>query len=112
MALWFSGNAQSIGNKPLVSLNRLTAPGHATILANIEDRNPAYLVKCRIDAAMIWEADLSVALEPAASPALTSFRAGQELAHAPHKIQGIGAGFVPDILDLSLVDAIEQVSNE
>lgn len=254
MANWFSDNAHSIGNTPLVRLNRI-APGEATLLAKIEGRNPAYSVKCRIGAAMIWEAEkqgllgpgkeiieptsgntgialafvaaargipitltmpetmslerrklllaygaklvltegakgmkgavakaeeiaaadptryvllqqfknpanpaiheqttgpeiwrdtdgkvdilisgvgtggtitgvtrylkhtqqkniLSVAVEPAASPVLTQFRAGQELAPAPHKIQGIGAGFVPDILDLSLVDAIEQVSNE
>jgi cysteine synthase len=38
--------------------------------------------------------------------------AGQELKPAPHKIQGIGAGFVPDIVDFSVIDAIEQVSNE
>jgi cysteine synthase A len=54
----------------------------------------------------------SVAVEPAASPILTQKRAGQELKPAPHKIQGIGAGFVPDILDLSLIDDIETVSNE
>lgn len=54
----------------------------------------------------------SVAVEPSASPVLTQKRAGQELKPAPHKIQGIGAGFVPDTLDLSLVDEIEQVSNE
>ncbi len=54
----------------------------------------------------------SVAVEPTASPVLTQTRAGEELKPAPHKIQGIGAGFVPDVLDLSLVDAIEQVSNE
>lgn len=255
MAHWFSDNAQSIGNTPLVRLNRLAPPEHATILAKIEGRNPAYSVKCRIGAAMIWEAEkqgllgpgkeiieptsgntgialafvaaargipitltmpetmsverrklllaygaklvltegakgmkgavakaeeiaasdpsryvllqqfknpanpaiheqttgpeiwrdtdgkvdifvsgvgtggtitgvsryfkhtqhknvLSVAVEPASSPVLTQFRAGQELAPAPHKIQGIGAGFVPDILDLSLVDEIAQVSNE
>jgi cysteine synthase A len=54
----------------------------------------------------------SVAVEPSASPILTQKRAGQELKPGPHKIQGIGAGFVPGILDLSLVDDIEQVSNE
>nr|WP_329603151.1 cysteine synthase A [Undibacterium baiyunense] len=54
----------------------------------------------------------TVAVEPTASPVLTQKRAGQEIKPAPHKIQGIGAGFVPDVLDLSLVDLIEQVSNE
>jgi cysteine synthase A len=55
---------------------------------------------------------LSVAVEPSASPILTQKRAGQELKPMPHKIQGIGAGFVPGALDMSLVDDIEQVSNE
>lgn len=54
----------------------------------------------------------SVAVEPSASPVLTQKRAGLELKPAPHKIQGIGAGFVPGVLDLSLVDDIELVSNE
>jgi cysteine synthase A len=54
----------------------------------------------------------SVAVEPSDSPILTQKRAGQELKPAPHKIQGIGAGFVPGALDLTLVDDIEQVSNE
>lgn len=54
----------------------------------------------------------SVAVEPAASPVLTQKRAGAELKPGPHKIQGIGAGFIPDTLDLSLVDEVEQVSNE
>lgn len=55
---------------------------------------------------------ISVAVEPAASPVLTQKRAGLPIQPAPHKIQGIGAGFVPDVLDLSIVDQIEQVSNE
>ncbi|WP_394808657.1 cysteine synthase A [Nitrosomonas sp.] len=54
----------------------------------------------------------SVAVEPAASAVLSQKRAGVSLAPGPHKIQGIGAGFIPDNLDLSLVDEIEQVSNE
>jgi cysteine synthase A len=54
----------------------------------------------------------SVAVEPAASPVLTQTRAGEPLKPAPHKIQGLGAGFVPDILDMSLIDAVETVTNE
>jgi cysteine synthase A len=55
---------------------------------------------------------LSVAVEPELSPVLTQTRAGVPLEPAGHKIQGIGAGFVPEILDLDLVDRIETVSNE
>ena len=255
MSSWFEDNAQSIGNTPLVKLNRITDGAGATVLAKIEGRNPAYSVKCRIGAAMIWDAEqrgllgagkeiveptsgntgialafvaaargipltltmpetmsierrklllaygaklvltegakgmsgaiakaeeiaasdpsryvllqqfknpanpaihekttgpeiwdatdgkvdifvagvgtggtitgvsryikntqgkkiLTVAVEPAASPVLTQKRAGEALKPAPHKIQGIGAGFVPDTLDLSVVDDIAQVSNE
>jgi cysteine synthase A len=54
----------------------------------------------------------SVAVEPTASPVLTQKRNGQPLKPSPHKIQGIGAGFVPDVLDLSIVDDIELVTNE
>jgi cysteine synthase A len=255
MARWFEGNSHSIGRTPLVRLNRVTDNAPATVLAKIEGRNPAYSVKCRIGAAMVWDAEsqgllgpgkeiieptsgntgialafvaasrgipltltmpetmsverrklliafgaklvltegargmpgaiaraeeiaasnsdryvllqqfknpanpaihekttgpeiwddtegavdifvsgvgtggtitgvsryikggrgkpiLSVAVEPSASPVLTQKRAGEALKPGPHKIQGIGAGFVPDVLDLSLVDEIEQVSNE
>lgn len=255
MTHWFEDNSQSIGRTPLIRLNRITEGAKATVLAKIEGRNPAYSVKCRIGAAMIWDAEkkgllgpgkeiveptsgntgialafvaaargipltltmpetmsierrklliaygaklvltegakgmpgaiakaeeiaasdsnryvllqqfknpanpaiheattgpeiwddtdgqidifvsgvgtggtitgvtrylkktrgkaiLSVAVEPEASPILTQTRAGEPLQPAPHKIQGIGAGFVPDILDLSLVDEIERVSNE
>ncbi|WP_299726567.1 cysteine synthase A [uncultured Endozoicomonas sp.] len=54
----------------------------------------------------------SVAVEPSASPVISQTIAGDEVKPAPHKIQGIGAGFIPGNLDLSLVDQVEQVSNE
>jgi cysteine synthase A len=55
---------------------------------------------------------VSVGVEPAKSPVITQHLAGQPLRPGPHPIQGIGAGFIPATLDLSLVDRIEQVSNE
>jgi cysteine synthase A len=55
---------------------------------------------------------LTVAVEPTHSPVISQTLAGQPLAPSPHKIQGIGAGFIPKNLDLSLVDRVEQVSNE
>jgi cysteine synthase A len=55
---------------------------------------------------------ISIAVEPVDSPVITQTLAGDEVKPAPHKIQGIGAGFVPKNLDLSLVDKVEQVSNE
>jgi len=55
---------------------------------------------------------ISIGVEPTASPVITQTLKGEELKPGPHKIQGIGAGFVPQILDLSLVDRIELVSNE
>jgi len=54
----------------------------------------------------------SVAVEPEASPVLTAIRKGEVPKPAPHKIQGIGAGFKPDVLDLSLVDDIQTVTND
>jgi cysteine synthase len=54
----------------------------------------------------------SVAVEPIHSPVMTQKRAGQELQPGPHKIQGIGAGFIPEILNLDLVDEIATVSND
>ncbi len=53
-----------------------------------------------------------VAVEPTASPVISQTLAGEELAPSPHKIQGIGAGFVPANLELELIDGTEQVSNE
>src|SRR5579862_6204564 len=57
MANWFADNSLSIGRTPLIRLNRVTDGAKATILAKIEGRNPAYSVKCRIGAAMVWDAE-------------------------------------------------------
>ena len=254
MARIFEDNTRTIGGTPLVEIRRMTAGAPARVLAKIEGRNPAYSVKCRIGAAMIWDAEekgllgpgktileatsgntgialafaaasrgyplvltmpdtmtierrkvlvalgaklvltpgslgmpgalakadeiersepgryvqmrqfenpanpgiheattgpeiwndtdgevdvlvagvgtggtltgvsrylkgreralTTVAVEPAASPVISQTRAGEELQGSPHKIQGIGAGFVPKNLDLSLVDRVEQITNE
>lgn len=251
----YDDNSLSIGRTPLVRLNRVTQGLKATVLAKIEGRNPAYSVKCRIGASMIWDAEkrgvlkpgkelveptsgntgialafvaaargypitltmpetmsierrkvlkvfganlvltegpkgmkgavakaeeiqqsdperfvllqqfqnpanpqihfettgpeiwddtggqvdvlvsgvgtggtitgvskylkqargkaiTSVAVEPTASPVITQTRGGLPLQPGPHKIQGIGAGFIPGTLDLSIVDRVEQVTNE
>jgi cysteine synthase A len=55
---------------------------------------------------------ISVAVEPEDSPVITQKLAGEVLQPGPHKIQGIGAGFIPDTLDLDMVDRVEQVSND
>jgi cysteine synthase A len=254
MDICFEDNSLSIGNTPLIRINRMAKGLKATVLAKIEGRNPAYSVKCRIGANMIWTAEklgllkpgmeiieptsgntgialayvaaargyrlnvtmpetmsmerrkvlaifganiiltpgakgmkgaieeaerimlsdpkyympqqfknpanpeihfkttgpeiweqtqgsidvfvagvgtggtlsgvsryikkeknrkiLSVAVEPAESPVITQRLAGMELKPGPHKIQGIGAGFIPDTLDLSLVDRVETVTSE
>ena len=255
MSRIYKDNSESIGRTPLVRLNRVVAGAQATVLAKIEGRNPAYSVKCRIGAAMVWDAEkrgllnpgveiieptsgntgialayvaaargykltltmpetmslerrrvlaalganliltpgaegmkgaiqqaealaasdpqkyflpqqfknpanpaihetttgpeiwddtdggidvlvsgvgtggtltgvsrfikrtkgkaiVSVAVEPKESPVISQKLAGQELKPGPHKIQGIGAGFIPDTLDLALVDRVEQISGE
>jgi cysteine synthase A len=254
MGTWFTDNSLSIGNTPLVKINKMTQGLKATVLAKIEGRNPAYSVKCRIGSNMIWTAEregalkpgmeiieptsgntgialayvaaargyklnvtmpetmsierrkvlsilganiiltpgakgmkgaieeagriaasqpnyfmpqqfknpanpeihfkttgpeiweqtdggidvlvsgvgtggtisgvsryikgekkkkiVSVAVEPTESPVITQHLAGQEIKPGPHKIQGIGAGFIPDTLDLSVVDRVEQVNSE
>jgi cysteine synthase A len=55
---------------------------------------------------------ISVAVEPAESPVISQHLAGQPLQPGPHRIQGIGAGFIPDTLDLSVVDRVEQVTSD
>ncbi|MFI8481236.1 cysteine synthase A [Pseudomonas sp. NPDC078700] len=63
MSRIFADNAQAIGNTPLVMINRL-GPKGVTILAKIEGRNPAYSVKCRIGANMVWDAEARGVLKP------------------------------------------------
>ncbi|AHG85685.1 cysteine synthase A [Bibersteinia trehalosi] len=58
------------------------------------------------------KAVVSVAVEPAESPVITQTRNGEEVKPGPHKIQGIGAGFIPKNLDLSLIDRVEQIDSE
>jgi cysteine synthase len=60
----FTDNSYAIGNTPLVRLNRITRDAGAIVLAKIEGRNPAYSVKCRIGAAMVWDAEERKALKP------------------------------------------------
>ena len=67
MARIYDDNSLSIGNTPLVRLNRIAAGLPATILAKIEGRNPSYSVKCRIGAAMIWDAERRGILKPGSS---------------------------------------------
>src|ERR1700730_1928737 len=79
----FNDNAQSIGGTPLVRLNRITEGAKATVLAKIEGRNPAYSVKCRIGAAMVWDADQRGLLGP-----------GKELVEPTSGNTGIALAFV------------------
>jgi cysteine synthase len=79
----YEDNTKSIGRTPLVRINRLDTSGGATILAKIEGRNPAYSVKCRIGAAMVWDAEQRGALKPGMSLVeATSGNTGIALAYA------------------------------
>jgi cysteine synthase A len=79
----FDDNPLSIGRTPLIKLNRLVDGGGATILAKIEGRNPAYSVKCRIGAAMVWDAEKRGVLKP-----------GKELIEPTSGNTGIALAFV------------------
>ena len=82
MSRIYADNAQAIGNTPLVRINRL-GPAGVTILAKIEGRNPAYSVKCRIGASMIWDAEKRGVLKP-----------GMTIVEPPSGNTGIGLAFV------------------
>ena len=79
----YSDNSLSIGRTPLVRLNRITNGAPVTVLAKIEGRNPAYSVKCRIGASMIWDAEKRGVL-----------KAGKELIEPTSGNTGIALAYV------------------
>src|SRR4051812_24152370 len=83
MSNWFADSALSIGRTPLVRLRRVVDGARAAVLAKIEGRNPAYSVKCRIGAAMVWDAEKRGVLGP-----------GKEIVEPTSGNTGIALAFV------------------
>lgn len=83
MARIFTDNSMAIGGTPLVRLNRIVDGAKATVLGKVEARNPAYSVKCRIGASMIWDAERRGLLKP-----------GVEIVEATSGNTGIALAFV------------------
>ena len=83
MSHWYADNSLSIGHTPLVKLNRITDGAGATVLVKVEGRNPAYSVKCRIGAALIWDAEKKGLLGP-----------GKEIVEPTSGNTGIALAFV------------------
>src|SRR3954464_4579029 len=83
MSNWFADSALSIGRTPLVRLRRIVDGARATVLAKIEGRNPAYSVKCRLGAAMVWDAEKRGVLGP-----------GKEIVEPTSGNTGIALAFV------------------
>src|SRR5437879_13588206 len=96
----YGDNAQSIGGTPRVRLNRIAEGAKATVLAKIEGRNPAYSVKCRIGAAMIWDAEKRGLLGP-----------GKELVEPTSGNTGIALAFVAAARGIPLTLTMPETMN-
>ena len=83
MSQIFTDNSLSIGRTPLVKLNRVVPAGGAEVFGKVEGRNPAYSVKCRIGASMIWDAEKSGRL-----------KSGMEIVEPTSGNTGIALAFV------------------
>src|SRR5215469_12966397 len=91
MPNWYEDNSQSIGRTPMVRLNRVTDGAPATVLGKVEGRNPAYSVKDRIGAAMVWDAEKRGLLGP-----------GKALVEPTSGNTGIALAFVAAARQISL----------